>query len=786
MFLSDSQPVSFSLAAAANSVTISWTVKGNSAPLVRVEIWRAPDNGGSPGTWSEVVGLRYNMNSPNIFLHTGSAVDTPGPGGWWYGLHVVDANSLISYEPSPLFISISEGVGTSGSSWYVDKNATGANNGSSWANAWSSFSAINWSQIQPGDTVYISGGPSSKIYYESLTLPLGKDGVTIRDGTDNGHNGEVIIDGQGSGTGITINGRGSLSQDITIKNMTVQNFSRGIYGDGENSGGLQNIVIDNCQILNFKRAGVFFEGNGNVGANTNIVVKNSYFNDDDSYSSQSDAIYVQYLNDFTADHNRLVIDNPYAGSNDLHSDNIQSFWVDNIVYSNNIALQQSAYKVKGTQLYFIEEGNGVHKIFNNVAFSNSPNAQDSTIRIKRNSGTYHAFVYGNSVYTKNDQTLNTDDPDTVIENNIFYSGGSSFHNINVQFGSGRGPGSVVDYNIYYNPGMTSVNGSMGPHDISDDPLYMNTGNINTYDLTLQSGSPGIDAGTNLGLAYNFDINGLARPQGVGWDIGAYEHEGSSASAGIVAVAAADIAYSNNNDADTAALATAVNPDIVLVPGDLAYNEGTIDQFNSYYHPTWGQFYNITYPAPGNHEYRTGGAAGYFDYFAARVNGRKYYSFDIDNWHIISLNSEQDVGSSGTQASWLVQDLAANSNLCTIAFWHQPRFSSNSHGDNDFISSFWDPIVDANVDIILNGHDHGYERFVPMDKQGDANSGGPTEFVVGSGGKSLYTFQDPVHNTSAAHYKGYGILKLVLYPDRYEYEFVSVNGDYSDSGSGVCH
>ncbi len=198
--------------------------------------------------------------------------------------------------------------------YYVNKNASGSNNGTSWVNAWTSFSAINWNNIQPGDAIFISGGTSSKTYNETMTLPLGKDGVIITKGVDAGHNGEVILDGQFSiSRGISINGRGSVSSDIEISGLTIKKYtSYGIYGDGENSGGLQNITIDNCRFIDFRRAGVFFEGNGNVSGNTNIVVKNSYFNDDDSHTGQSDGIYIQHLSDFTADNNMIILEQSFV------------------------------------------------------------------------------------------------------------------------------------------------------------------------------------------------------------------------------------------------------------------------------------------------------------------------------------------------------------------------------------------------------------------------------------------------------------------------------------------
>lgn len=413
---------------------------------------------------------------------------------------------------------------------YVDKSASGSNNGSDWANAWQSFGSINWNQIQPGDVIFISGGSQSKSYFETLSMPEGKDDFTIAGGIENGHDGEVIIDGESIRShGIEIDGNGSLSTDITISNITFQNCTwAGIYGDGESSGGLKNITVDNCRFLDFRRAGVFFEGNGNVSNNQNIVIKNCYFTDanEDLFQSQSDGVYAQYLTDITVDHCTIILDNNYTANPDLHSDNCQTFWVDNVTYSNNICVQQSA-KTLGTQMLFVEEGNGVHTYFNNVLYRNCPEATDSPMRIKRNSGSFIANVYYNSVFTAADHCVSTDAP-TNIKNNIFYSAGSTYHLILVQFQVSSG--SSCDYNLYYDPSNdlqnTNYSGGDGQNSIEADPNFINLIDQSNFDLRLGENSPAIDAGLNMGVPFNFDILGTLRPLGNGTDIGAYEIDGS--------------------------------------------------------------------------------------------------------------------------------------------------------------------------------------------------------------------------------------------------------------------
>jgi len=173
------------------------------------------------------------------------------------------------------------------------------------------------------------------------------------------------------------------------------------------------------------------------------------------------------------------------------------------------------------------------------------------------------------------------------------------------------------------------------------------------------------------------------------------------------------------------LTAALHPTAVAVLGDNQYTSGLVSEFNSAgaYNDTWGQFNPIVHPAPGNHEYRSSStASGYFTYFGAAA-GSGNYSYDLGAWHIISLNSDctnsgcQDSlagTTSSAEVSWLQGDLAAHPNQCTVAYWHHPRFSSGWVGNSPGVGPFWDALYAAHADVILNGHDHLYERYAPQD------------------------------------------------------------------------
>jgi acid phosphatase type 7 len=229
---------------------------------------------------------------------------------------------------------------------------------------------------------------------------------------------------------------------------------------------------------------------------------------------------------------------------------------------------------------------------------------------------------------------------------------------------------------------------------------------------------------------------------------------------------------------------------VLTLGDEQYDQGRIKSFRTQYGPTWGRELSITYPAPGNHEYQSGGD-GYYEYFGARAGepSRPYYSFDIGAWHIIALDSE--CGFAGgcqkgsPQERWLVADLRAHPTRCVLAFWHEPRFSSGGHGNNRAYVPFWEDLYAAHADVVLNGHDHDYERFAPQTPRAMASANGIREFVVGTGGKSLRRFHT-VKANSQVRSATFGVLELRLHPTSYDWRFVPIAGSsFTDSGSARC-
>ena len=257
----------------------------------------------------------------------------------------------------------------------------------------------------------------------------------------------------------------------------------------------------------------------------------------------------------------------------------------------------------------------------------------------------------------------------------------------------------------------------------------------------------------------------------------------------VFVGAGDIANcSHNNDEATAKLLDNITGTVFTL-GDNAYPDGTLAQFNDCYGPTWGRHKSRTKPVPGNHDYHTAGAAGYFDYFGAAAGGRSkgYYSYNLGAWHIIALNSEITQSAGSAQEQWLRADLAANPKTCTLAYWHKPRFSSGKHGNIPASQPLWQALYDYGADVVLNGHDHLYERFAPQNPSGQADATrGIREFVVGTGGAGLYTFPTIQPNSQVRNNTTHGVLKLTLHSTSYDWQFIPIAGkNFTDSGSANC-
>jgi len=236
------------------------------------------------------------------------------------------------------------------------------------------------------------------------------------------------------------------------------------------------------------------------------------------------------------------------------------------------------------------------------------------------------------------------------------------------------------------------------------------------------------------------------------------------------------------------------PGTVMAVGDLAYPDGSKENFTCY-DKTWGRVKSRTRPAPGNHEFHAAGATPYFDYFGAAAGDPKtgYYSYELGTWHIIVLNSEcQDVGgceAGSPQEKWLRGDLAAHPAACTLAYWHKPLFSSGSaHGNDLTVKPLFQALYEANADVVVTGHDHDYERFAPQTPDGATDPArGIREFVVGTGGKNHRPFGSPKPNSELRDATAFGVLKLTLKPNAYDWQFIPEEGkSFTDSGSGACH
>jgi hypothetical protein len=261
------------------------------------------------------------------------------------------------------------------------------------------------------------------------------------------------------------------------------------------------------------------------------------------------------------------------------------------------------------------------------------------------------------------------------------------------------------------------------------------------------------------------------------------------------LAGGDIASCESDGDEATAKLLDTLPGTIVTLGDNVYPlsadpASSESSYSQCFAPTWGRHKARIRPVPGNHDYENEKSTNdYYTYFgaAAGSSGNGYYSFDLAKWHLVALNNEISMASNSAQLQWLTADLAAASQRCVLVYWHEPRFSSGPHGDLPGLQLLWQILYDSKVDVVLNGHDHDYERFALQTPAGVPDpASGIREFVVGTGGSSHYEFVTVRANSEFRLAGTYGVLRLVLSDGNYHWDFIGVQGNVLDSGDGQCH
>jgi acid phosphatase type 7 len=268
--------------------------------------------------------------------------------------------------------------------------------------------------------------------------------------------------------------------------------------------------------------------------------------------------------------------------------------------------------------------------------------------------------------------------------------------------------------------------------------------------------------------------------------------------GVVLVGAGDISLcSNNGDEATAKLLDSIDG-TVFTAGDNVQVSGRSTEFTNCFDPTWGRHRNRIRPVPGNHDYMTARASGYVGYYGTLgqdLLGRavNYYSYDLGDWHVVALDSNcTETGGCGVgspQESWLRADLSASEKKCTVAYWHHPMFTSGaSHPSATTVRPLFQALYDDGAEIVMSGHNHNYERFAPQNPAGARDDDqGIRQFVIGTGGASHYGFGMIRPNSEVRNNTTFGVLKLTLNENSYDWQFVPVRGStFTDSGTTTCH
>jgi hypothetical protein len=402
---------------------------------------------------------------------------------------------------------------------YVDNAANGANNGSSWSNAWESFGAISWGSIGAGDTIYISGGSSSKVYSETLEIgaATGTSGspIKITKGTESGHNGEVIIDG-GNSRSNGINSRISGRNYFRISNLTVRNHQAQEVRI-ENATGT---VIENIRIPDSTCTGVRFR------YNTGCTIRGIHYDTVNMGGSvETDGIFLQDSTNTTIEYNYIEVSNENTSTHDdCFQQGAGTTWAGGGTFRGNYCNQNNRDTVNAQGIFW-EDAKGTWNIYNNVVdghdyvknLINFKNARASAVL-----NIYNNTIKGGSSQAGSIVRVQAMDSITVrMKNNIGYSTSSNQSIVNLS-------GTMTDdinYNIWYCP--NNANGYDGSSWSGwqsrgyDSQGYNSNPLLGSECRVSDVNAPGHDGGTAIGL-FSIDRDGVNRPQGLTWDIGAYE------------------------------------------------------------------------------------------------------------------------------------------------------------------------------------------------------------------------------------------------------------------------
>ena len=314
-----------------------------------------------------------------------------------------------------------------------------------------------------------------------------------------------------------------------------------------------------------------------------------------------------------------------------------------------------------------------------------------------------------------------------------------------------------------------------------------------------SGSATTSAGTVAATPATTERSPIPTAAPSGATTGSVAPSGSSTPSGSAAtvatlVGAGDIAGCGwDDDEATASLLDGIDG-TVFTAGDNVYPAGSTDTYAECFDPTWGRHLDRIRPAPGNHDWELGTLDAYRDYFgdaARNEDGDPWYAYALGSWQVIVLDSDCtrvggcDPGSA--QGRWLADTLAASDAVCTLAIWHHPRFSSGTHGSDGTVAPFWDALYAAGADVVVNGHEHDYERFAPQDPGGGLDrERGLRQFIVGTGGVELRDFEAPVVNSELRLAVGHGVIVFRLGDGGYEWAWLPVAGEVADRGQATCH